>query len=270
MQAAILPASAGWQWSRDGFLLFRKQPLAMFMWAMAVSLAVTLAFLAAPIGPFLFVALMPVVTLLTMNACRHIASERVILPSMWFKPLQPAGTFRRLFGMGMMYVAVSLIAGLVAFLPFLSNIADSIEEAQATQTAIPMLEAMGPGIIIFGILYVMIAALFWHAPVLVAWHHLRLSQSLFFSAIACWRNKWPFLVYGIVWFSIFFAIDLVFGILVWMGIPVGVAQMLKMPANIAAMATLYCSFYPAYVSVFDIIERPPHALDAPDHQEDNV
>ena len=51
MQAAFLPASSGWQWVRDGFRLFRKQPLAMFTWALVNSLLVIFAFAAQIVGP---------------------------------------------------------------------------------------------------------------------------------------------------------------------------------------------------------------------------
>ena len=57
MQAAFLPASSGWQWVRDGFRLFRKQPLAMFTWALVNSLLVIFAFAAQIVGPILFIAL---------------------------------------------------------------------------------------------------------------------------------------------------------------------------------------------------------------------
>jgi len=236
-------------------MLFAKQPLAVFMWAMGIMLFVSLAALTAPIGPLLFIALMPVITVLTLSACKHIAAGRTMLPSMWFKPLRQPGMFRRLFVMGMIYGALSLIAGLLAFMPFAREIAEAMRLMQATQEVMPFLEALGPPLALFGLLYVAIAAVFWHAPVLVAWHHLKLGQALFFSAIACWRNKWPFLVYGLTWFGVFMAIDVAAGLLVWIGLPAGVTEVLKMPFNMAACGALYCSFYPAYVTVFDIEQR---------------
>lgn len=260
MQAATLPSSAGWHWARDGFKLFSKQPLAVFMWAMAITLAVSIAAATAPFGALIFVALMPVITVLTMSACKHIAADRVMLPSMWFKPMQQPGVFRRLISMGLIYGAVSLMAGLLAFMPFATEIAKSLQLAQATHEIMPFFEAVGPALLLFAVLYVIIAALFWHAPVLVAWHHVKLSQALFFSGIACWRNKWPFLVYGITWFCVFLAIDFASGLIVWLGVPVGFAQTLQIPFNVAACGALYCSFYPAYVSVFDIDNRPRESM----------
>ena len=55
----------------------------MFLWAMAISLLVIFATAIPPVGPILFVALMPIVTLMTLSACKHVEADRVMLPSMW-------------------------------------------------------------------------------------------------------------------------------------------------------------------------------------------
>ena len=41
-----------------------------------------------------------------------------MLPSMWPKPLQKPGVFRKLFLMGLLYAALCMVIGLLAFLPF--------------------------------------------------------------------------------------------------------------------------------------------------------
>lgn len=255
MQAASLPASAGWQWIRDGYRLFVKQPLAVFAWAMSISLLVLFASATSPIGPLLFVALMPAVTLMTLSACKHIEADRVMLPSMWIKPLKQPGVLRRLFLMGLAYGGISMVAGLIAFLPFSRDLAEGMKAAAVESDITPFLAAMQIPLIIFATLYVIIAALFWHAPVLVAWHGLRFTQALFYSGIACWRNKLPFLVYGFAWVLIFLGIDLGAGILVQIGLSPTLANTIQVPFNIVAGGVLYCSFYPAYVSVFQI-QRP--------------
>jgi len=103
---------------------------------------------------------------------------------------------------------------------------------------------------IFAIFYVLMAALFWYAPVLLAWHQISLLQSLFFSGIACWRNKWVFLIYGLSWLAVFLAIDSAMSLLVWIGISSSLAATIQVPINIIGGAVLYCSFYPSYASVF--------------------
>ncbi|WP_459614529.1 BPSS1780 family membrane protein [Bordetella sp. 2513F-2] len=252
MQAVSLPASSGWQWIRDGLQLFRKQPLAMFVWAMLLSLLVLFASATPPIGPLLFVTVMPAITLMTLSACKHIEAGRVMLPSMWPKAVQRPGVLKKLLLLGALYAGTCTLAGLLAFLPFAASLAEGMELASAAKDLTPFIEAMRVPLILFAVLYVMIAALFWHAPVLVGWHNLRLAQALFYSGVACWRNKWAFLVYGAAWIMIFLFIDLCTGLLVAAGVPASVAGTLQVPINIAAGGILYCSFYPAYTSVFDV------------------
>ncbi|OZI76262.1 BPSS1780 family membrane protein [Bordetella genomosp. 2] len=258
MQAASLPASYGWQWVRDGLRLFMKQPLAMFTWALAISLLVLFATFTPPIGPLFFVALMPVVTLMTLSACKHVEADRVMLPSMWPQPLTRPGVFKKLLVLGVLYAALCIAAGLISFLPFSSALTEGMRIASVEQDITPFITAMRVPLAVFGILYVIIAALFWHAPVLVAWHGLRIGQALFFSGVACWRNKWAFLVYGTAWVLVFLFIDLCAGLLVSAGLSPQLAGTLQIPFNIAAGGVLYCSFYPAYTSVFGIEDSHAH------------
>ena len=77
-----------------------------------------------------------------------------------------------------------------------------------------------------------------------------MKRALFYSMVACWRNKWAFLLYGLSWGAIFVGMQLAGGLLTMIGIPPQFVQLLTMPLNIAVAAVLYASFYPAYVSVF--------------------
>ena len=228
-----------------------RQPLALFTWALAVSVLVLFATLTAPVGPVIFIALMPIVTLMTLSACKHVAADRTMLPSMWVKPLQKPGVARKMVSLGVLYASLCLTAGLLSFLPFSSDLAEGMRAASVTNDVTPLLEALRGPLLIFGTLYVVIAALFWHAPVLIAWHGVRLGQALFFSGIACWRNKWAFVVYGLSWAAIFLGIDFCASMLVAIGLPTPVVSTLQIPVNIAAGGILYSSFYPAYTSVFE-------------------
>jgi len=261
MQAASLPATSGWQWIREGLQLFRKQPLAMFTWAMLISLFVVFAALTLPIGALLLPLLMPIITVMTLSACKHVVAGRMMLPSMWPKPLLRPGIFKKLLLMGVLYTAFCIAAEVVAVLPFASDVMEAMNVANTAQDVTPLLMAMRKPMFLFGVLYVPIAALFWHAPVLVAWHGLRMMQALFFSIVACWRCKWAFLVYGVAWAFIFMFIDLVAGLLVTAGLPGTLVDSIQAPINIIAAAVLYCSFYPAYTSVFGIDDDAHAGLD---------
>jgi hypothetical protein len=55
------------------------------------------------------------------------------------------------------------------------------------------------------IMYVPLSMLFWHAPALVHWHGVPPVKSLFFSAIACWRNLGAFALYLLAWAGVLVA-----------------------------------------------------------------
>ena len=169
---------------------------------------------------------------------------------MWSEPLKVPGVFKRLLGMGILYLAICLLLGLIAFMPFANEVTEALKLVTAANDLLPLLEAVRTPMLIFAGFYVLMAAIFWYAPVLVAWHQLKITQALFFSGVACWRNKFVFLVYGVSWLGVFLAIDSAMSLLVWVGLSNSLAATIQVPINIIAGAVLYCSFYPSYSSVF--------------------
>ncbi|MCD8516357.1 MAG: hypothetical protein LRY61_03630 [Burkholderiaceae bacterium] len=115
MQAVSLPAAAGWQWIIEGWTLFKKQPMALFSWAMFVTLILIFATLTAPIGPLLFIVLMPAITLVTLSITRQVANGQKLSASMWFEPLKPKGLFKKLLALGIIYVVICLAVGFMVF-----------------------------------------------------------------------------------------------------------------------------------------------------------
>ena len=53
-------------------------------------------------------------------------------------------------------------------------------------------------------LYLPFSLLFWHAPALVHWYGISPLKSLFFSAMACYKNFGALCVFGLAWFGITF------------------------------------------------------------------
>ncbi len=250
MQAVSLPALSGWRWVRDGWLLFRKQPMVFFTWAMFVSLILMVASITPPIGPLLFVVLMPTATLLSLSAARSADQGQKILLGTWIAPLRQTGVFRRLIGMGALYVLFCLVLGLVAFMPFSDEVTQALKSVTTSNDLVPLLEAVRTPMAIFAVLYVLMAAIFWYAPALVGWHATPMKRALFYSGVACWRNKWAFGVYGLSWLAIFLAIDIALSALSMVGLPKSLAATLQVPINVVASAVLYCSFYTSFISVF--------------------
>jgi hypothetical protein len=255
MQAVSLPAMAGWQWIVDGWTLFKRQPMALFSWAMFVTLVLIFATFTAPIGPLLFIILMPAITLVTLALTRHVADGQKLMPSMWVEPLKPKGLFKKLLVLGVLYVGICLTVGFMVFLPFAGELGQAMQTLADTQDATPLIETLQMPMLLFAAFYFILAALFWYAPILIGWHGTPIGKALFFSAVACWRNKWAFLVYGAAWASIFFGIDLVVGAVVSLGIPLNIAAALQLPLNVFIGSVLYASFYPTYKKVFGGIDH---------------
>lgn len=250
MQAVNLPAAAGWQWIKMGWQLFRLQPAAFFTWTMVISLVLIFSTLAAPIGPLIFIALVPTITYLTLSACRNIHAGRRMLPSHWFLPLKQKKLLGKLLRLGGIYVVICLAAGMIAFLPFSAQLSAAMQAIGDSQNIDLLLDALDTPMMIFAVLYFLLAALFWYAPVLIGWHGTTIAQALFFSAVACWRNKWALVVYAAIWGIIFTGVDILLGLMVTIGIPLSLVAALQVPANILVGSILYCSFYPTYVTVF--------------------
>ena len=192
---------------------------------------------------------MPAVTFVTLTICRHITEGQKIFPSMWIQPLKTKGLFRKLLAIGSIYVVMCLIVGFLAFLPFINELSQAMQTMTDAQDLSPLIDAVQLPMMIFAGLYVVLAGLFWYAPALVGWHGTSTIQALFFSAIACWRNKWGFLVYGSIWVGLFFAVDMFSGLLVSLGLSLEMAATLQVPINITLGSVMYCSFYPSYISV---------------------
>ncbi len=250
MQAHILPARDGLTWVKLGIEVLRRQPMPMFSWALMMALFVMIAMQLPPIGPLAFITLMPAVTLMTVHACREILAGRIVLPFSLFGVLKAPGVFKAQLKLGALYAVLILGSGLLAFLPFAGQIREAVQAANP-ENPVVMLEVLTAPIALFGVLYVIVASFFWYAPMLVSWEGIPIRKALFFSAIACWRNKWAFAVYGLFWAGTAFVLNVLGSALEALGISGVGASLLLTPISFLVAAALYCSFYPTYTLVFE-------------------
>lgn len=221
----------------------------MFFWSMTLGLLITFSYLIPIFGQMALIIATPSLTFITLSACQRIELGEAMQLGMWTLPLRDSNVRKRLFLLGLAYLVSCLAGGVLATLPFLDSLTGALEGATEIDD-IELLRAMQAPMLTFGVLYVLISMLFWHAPALIGWHGIPMKQALFFSMVACWRNKWAFLLYGLSWAAIFFAVQMAATLLMVLGLSAGVMQLLMTPVNIAVAAVLYASFYPAYVSVF--------------------
>lgn len=249
LQAAILPPSAGWVWIIQGYQLFRRQPMAMLFWSIATSFFINIGALIPVLGQTVLVLLTPLLTFLTLCACRNLDEGVRMAPGLWLQPLQAPGVTGAQIRLGLAYLGCSFLTALAAVLPFLSSLLGSLGTADQPDYE-ALAQAMQGPMIVFGIFYVLLSALFWHTPALVGWHALPLRRALFYSMVACWRNKYPILVYVASWAAVFFGLRGLLDGLAAAGTSTVLLTWLSQPLDIVITALLYCSFYPIYTTIF--------------------
>lgn len=198
-----LSAGHGWVWVKQGLRVFFKQPLAMaglfFMFMMGISLLAVIPL----VGTFLAVALVPAGTLGLMAASREADAGRFPMPVTLLTAFREGSErSKAMWLLGGLYAAVLLVVMLVSSLLLPTEALQALQGDQVDPEKVRE-TLMGPGLLAVALLYVPMLAAFWHAPPLVHWHGVAPVKALFFSWLACWRNKGATLVFGLGWLGIF-------------------------------------------------------------------
>ena len=257
MRLQLVPARQGAQWVRRGFAVFVKQPMAFAGLFAAFLFAVFALTLLPVVGPLLLLALLPLGSLGFMVATQDALAGRFPLPRAFIAPLR-GGRAQSLaiVKLGLIYAAATW--GILAFSDWLDGGAlDALMEAQTSGAAAPDVIAdkladprLEIGVLLrFGLLG-LLSVPFWHAPALVHWGGQKAGKSLFFSTIACWRNKGAFAVYSLTWLCVFLLFALVANLLFAL---VGRAQLVPfvaMPASLIFSTVFYASLYFTFADCF--------------------
>ena len=206
MKLQIVPAKQGLLWVKQGIRTFWRQPLAFtglfFLFMAWVSLLSMVPF----IGAALALLVLPAATLGLMVATEQAASGKFPMPTVMLVA----------FRAGQQRLKAMLLLGVLYALSFLAVMAISalvdgggfakVYLANAPITPEVVNDAdFQAAMWLTTIMYVPLSMLFWHAPALVHWHGVPPVKSLFFSAIACWRNLGAFAVYLLAWAGVLLA-----------------------------------------------------------------
>jgi hypothetical protein len=206
MKLQIVPAKQGLVWVKQGIRTFWRQPLAFtglfFLFMAWVSVLSMVPF----IGAALALLVLPAATLGLMVATEQAASGKFPMPTVMLvafragqqrlKAMMVLGGLYALSFLAVMAISALVDGGGFAKV-YLANAPITPEVVNDTdfQTAMWLTTIM----------YVPLSMLFWHAPALVHWHGVPPVKSLFFSAIACWRNFGAFALYLLAWAGVFVA-----------------------------------------------------------------
>jgi len=203
----IVPARTGIQWVKLGVKTFLKQPLALtglFFMYMAVVLVISqIPYLGSVAGAML----VPAATLGLMAATAEAESGRFPMPTVLISAFRAGRQrARAMLILGAIYTAGVLLASLLVVL--LVGAPTAPTPGTAAEAA-----RVDPRVLVALLLHLPLVVLFWHAPALVHWHGVPPVKSLFFSAVACFRNFGAFFMYGITWFAVFLLVGVVMGTL---------------------------------------------------------
>ena len=258
MRLQLVPPREGALWVRQGFAIFARQPMGFAGLFAAFLFAVFVLALLPVLGPLLLLALLPLGSLGFMIATRQALDGRFPLPRAFLEPLR-AGRARltEIIKLGLIYAAATwailwfsdlIDGGALDALMETQASGQSSPDAVAARLSDPRLEV---GVLLrFGLLG-LLSVPFWHAPALVHWGGQSAGKALFFSTVACWRNKGAFVVYCLAWLGVFllFALlaNLVFGVV---GRPQLVA-FVAMPASLIFSTVFYASLYFTFAACFE-------------------
>lgn len=238
-------------WIRQGFWLFKQNPLGFLMLVFMYIFFAQLSILIPVIGVFVVLLVTPALSLGFMTACRQAIQKERILPTAYLAAfrLPSALARKRILQLGLIYTAcililsflASLIVDFEAILPLLTS--DQAPSADAMQQLYTLA-------FVGGLLYIPIAMLMWFAPLLVAWAEMPLMQAIFSSWLACWSNRGAFAYYLLIWSIVLVAIPiLIGGMLEALGLD-SIASYVVAPISMGGLTIMYCSFFATWKGCF--------------------
>ncbi len=246
MQIRTVPAAAGAAWLRDGWRLFRRQPLGLPAMVVVYLMMLFLPALLPFVGIAISGVLAPFATVGLMAACREVALGRAPNPSVFAEPFQERNPNRvNLFRLGLINAAlVLLLATLFALVGDGGRMPPA--DGQATLADVPW-----DMLLLQLLAYTPVLVLMWFAPLLAGWHGLGPAKAMFGSVVACGRNLGALLVYGLVaGAASLIASTVIVGVLAMLISSRELLSLLLAPFALVMMTILQASFYPMYRSIF--------------------
>ena len=252
-----LPAITGWNWVKDGFAIFRKQPAelsTLFLSYMFLMFGVGIIPL---LGQILPLVLVPVFSMAFMQACVQVEQGKRVYPSLLLTGFR-SPAFRSLLGLGMLYLAAAV--GAIAASALIDGGAFwNMMSGQAAVDAKTMQESdMSLAMLAAAALYIPAAMAFWYAAPLIMWDGMGVGKAIFYSFFAVRNAGKAFIVYGVSWLLVGVLLPAIASSLI--ALLLGNARitvLILLPVSLILTVVMYCSFYPTYTAIFRKPAVPP-------------
>ena len=241
-----VPARSGWDWIKQGFGLFRKQP-GVLTALLFINLMITVVLGEIPhVGPLLGVVLIPSLSMATMQACAFIAQDQRVRLSVLATGFRKPAVIA-LCKLGLIYMGISLLLTLVMQL--------SVDPNFWVQLAAPFDPKVGPKVnpsdvfVIFGInlLGALVALSLCFAAPLAAWQGMNTGKATFYSFFAVVGAVRAFIVMLMAWFAMLvFVLTIVVTVLGRSE----ASQVVLTWVGLMLVLLLQCALYAAYRQIF--------------------
>jgi hypothetical protein len=257
MQARRLPARHGALWLAAGFRLLRANPPLLTALTLAyLSCVVIINMLPPPIGPVLLPILLPMLTVIIANGCKAAEHGRAVTPAVLTAgvrsqriPLIRLGGLHLLGSLTVLAISLAIEGGdLLSALPQ--------PELDDKETVVFLLRLL--------VIALPVLMAFWFAPLLTGWDNVPALKSVFFSAVASYRNWRAFAAYGAAVTLVGVALPyliLVLANLINESLTAVLAVVVRMALVFVLAPALTASIYISYADVF-APELPADEADA--------
>lgn len=254
-----VPAMQGALWVKYGLRVFFQQPLGFAGLYGATVFAGMLLMSIPVVGMIAVITFTPAITLAFMRAVQYtLAGQRFgvsVLIEVWRASSDRRQTQLKL---GLLYCACVAVI-LVLLLALVSNSPawkDALEGTDAAREAALQDPALLKTLLLAMLAYVPISIAFWHAPALVQWAGQSVGKAIFFSAMACWHNRWAFTMFGLAWGGVIFLAATLAATMAAAFQSPQALQLATLPIAVIFGASFYASLY---FSVVDCFEQTPAA-----------
>lgn len=251
MQIRTVSGPRGFAWIGDGLALFRRQPVALGALTVLYLLTLVISKLLPLVGGFAPLLLTPLLSVGLMRAIRDVEEGRNPAPKRLYSGAWDDGgrAWPRLLMLG---VGNSLAAALALFV---SSLVDqgallSLTTGEAPDNGQLHPVSMVYGLVVFTLLYTPSQMALWYAPMFCAWQGITPAKAAFFSLVAVWRNRGPFLRFAFAWMALAAGFSVLTQVLLMAsGAQTLVVALLVTPITLTFLTVLYCSFWPSYRDV---------------------
>ena len=253
------PAAAGWTWLREALALYWRQPFAFTALVILYTMALMLLSNVPVVGLPMAAVLIPFGTVGLTLAGMIAEKGAMPLPALLLDGFRAGPQRAPLLRLGFLHAAMVLVLVLVASLFAMDELRNwKVADGQLDPTSVSQ-NIPWDALTVSVLLYTPVLMLTWFAPQLVAWHRQPVAKALFFSFFACWRNKWPFLVLGLILMALSLGVGyLTTELLRAFGLSPQVTSMLFAPVAMIMTSISYATQYPIYRAIIEPqAEAPP-------------